>query len=234
MTRVLLVRHAQSEWNAAGRWQGWADPPLSAQGRLQAEQAGARLRRLAPPITAVVSSDLDRARTTARIIAGIAGSAALAAGLAAGPERVDARQGLRELDVGRWSGLTADQIATAWPDLLAGWRSGALDAAPGGEARSRFDARVQASLAEVLADHAGEHLLVVAHGGVVRSVARWLGASDRATRHVAGFWIDHQSGRAEIGEAVDLLEEAGETRTDPPSGPAGSTPGREARDNFLP
>lgn len=203
MSQVLLVRHAQSEWNASGRWQGWADPPLTELGLAQARRAGERLRRIAEPLTRAVSSDLDRARTTAEILAGLAGSSDL---LERHPQ-VEQVPGLRELDVGEWSGLTRAEIAAEWPDSLARWSAGELDAAPGGETLAAFDRRVRSALTQVLADHRGQRLLIVAHGGVVRSVGRWLGAPPVGGHHVAGFWLDHDGEAPRITEPVDLLDE---------------------------
>src|SRR3546814_20228381 len=81
MTRVLLVRHGQSEWNATGRWQGQADPPLTDLGRAQAHYAARSLG----VVDAIVAADLQRAADTALIISGELG---------AGPVVLD--QGLRE------------------------------------------------------------------------------------------------------------------------------------------
>jgi broad specificity phosphatase PhoE len=220
VSKVLLVRHGQSEWNAAGRWQGWADPPLSAQGRAQAEHAGARLVSSAARIDGVASSGLQRARLTAAIIA-----ATLCRHDRARPapaKRGETEDGstedraiedrtieefpeLRELDVGDWSGLTREQIAARWPDELQAWRSGLLDAAPNGERRSDFDARVRDGIAAVSRRHPEGNVLVVAHGGVIRSVAHWLGTEPAPVRHLSGFWLDVDGATAQIDIAVDLL-----------------------------
>jgi broad specificity phosphatase PhoE len=218
VTSLLLVRHAQSEWNAAGRWQGWADPPLTALGRAQAEEAGERLRRTAPPIDRAVSSDLDRARTTASIVAGIAGTPEL---VGRSP-LVEEVSGLREFDVGQWSGLTRAEITAEWPKTLAAWDAGALDATPGGEPRADFDARVQAAVIQIIAAHPGQRVLVVAHGGVVHSIGKWLGLPLAHVLHIAGFWLEHEAGRTSITGTVDLL------RDEPTGGhPAGDAPSTE-------
>ena len=106
---VILVRHAQSEWNASGLWQGQADPALSAQGRAQvAALAEALERELAgDPVNALICSDLSRTRETAQGLEGFLG-------LTARPD-----PGLRELDVGEWSGLNREQIVQRDPELLA-------------------------------------------------------------------------------------------------------------------
>jgi probable phosphoglycerate mutase len=226
VTTVLLLRHAQSEWNAAGRWQGWADPPLTALGRAQAEQAGERLRRSEPPLDRAVSSDLDRARTTARIIAGLAGTPAL---LARAP-MVEEVPGLRELNVGQWSGLTRGEIQEAWPDTLAAWDAGALESTPGGEDRAEFNRRVRAAFVEVAESHPGERLLVVAHGGVVRSIGRWLGAPPENALHIAGFWVDHTAGRSTLTAPVDLLVDEGSGAHPAGDGPPDEGPDEEPAD----
>jgi broad specificity phosphatase PhoE len=215
---ALLVRHAQSEWNASGRWQGWADPPLTELGQTQARRAGERLRQLTEPLSRAVSSDLDRARTTAEILAGLAGSSEL---LNRRPQ-VEEVSGLRELDVGEWSGLTRAQIASEWPDTLARWDAGELDAAPGGEALGAFDRRVRSALTQVLASHLGQRILIVAHGGVVRSVGRWLGAPAVGGLHVAGFWLDHEAAQTTITGTVDLLATAATSEEPVPDDSAGA------------
>src|SRR3989442_14475718 len=101
--RVLLVRHGQSEWNAQGRWQGQADPPLSDLGRAQARAAARSLGS----VDAVYASDLQRAAETAVIIA---------EQLGIGPVILDAD--LRERDAGDWSGLTREEIHERYPGYL--------------------------------------------------------------------------------------------------------------------
>src|SRR5215212_9752003 len=103
-SRVLMVRHGQSTWNALGRWQGQADPPLSPLGHAQARAAVASVGA----VDLVVASDLERARVTAEI---------MAEGLGVGPAAVDSR--LREIDAGPWSGLTRAEIEAGWPRWLA-------------------------------------------------------------------------------------------------------------------
>jgi len=101
--RVLVVRHGQSEWNAVGRWQGQADPPLTELGLHQAAHAAQHVGA----VDAVVASDLERSLTTAAIIAELIGI---------GPVLVD--EGFRERDAGEWQGLTKAEIAEGWPGYL--------------------------------------------------------------------------------------------------------------------
>jgi broad specificity phosphatase PhoE len=154
---LVLIRHAESIWNATGHWQGHADPPLSPAGREQAERLAREL--LGMRFAAVLSSDLARALETARIVAA-------PHGLSPAP---DPR--LRELDVGRWSGLRRDEIERLDPAALARFLAGEPDARPGGgESRRELRCRVRAALAEAGAAFAGRRIAVVAHLGVIRAL----------------------------------------------------------------
>src|SRR5215831_2437799 len=108
MTRLLLVRHGESTWNAASRWQGQADPPLSSFGERQAEDATVRLSQIAT-IVAVWTSDLVRARRTGELIA---------ERLGLGGVRAESR--LRERDVGSL-GATPERL----PNLGGRWLNAA-------------------------------------------------------------------------------------------------------------
>jgi len=155
--RLLLVRHAESVWNAEGRWQGQADPALSPRGRQQARALAARLAGEA--VEVVVASDLARAAETAQI-------AASALGLVA---RLDPR--LREHDVGAWSGLTHAEIAARWPEDYARFRAGDAELRPGGgESRHTLAARVARAAAEIAVEHRGRRVVVVSHAGWIRAL----------------------------------------------------------------
>jgi broad specificity phosphatase PhoE len=199
VTRLLLLRHAESEWNAQGRWQGLADPPLSPRGEVQAERAGPLLAGL--DISAVVSSDLQRARVTA---ARIAPALSLT-----GPLGVDA--GLREYDVGAWSGLTRPEIEAGWPGAIDDWRHGRLVATPDGEKRDCFVARISAAVARHAAARPDGTTLVVTHGGVIGALCRSLGWPGRRFVHLAGVWIDAGPEGLRAGPFVSLLQEIMDT-----------------------
>jgi broad specificity phosphatase PhoE len=199
--RLLLIRHAQSEWNALGRWQGQADPPLSEEGRLQVVAAAARVATESwfAGFDLVISSDLARARETAELLAGRLGVVS--------PFLIE--KGLREYDAGDWSGLTLAEIEARWPGEVERFMHGLVSSPPGGEDRGSFDARVAETarrLAEAATEGGAESVLVVAHGGVVGSFARSAGLPRHHVGHLAGYrgWHD------ELGlvpwEPVDLLE----------------------------
>ncbi len=159
-TRLLLIRHGETPWNVARRWQGHADPGLTEKGRAQAV-AVARSLETEPRgrWTRIIASDLARARLTAETIAR---SLDL-------PIELDRR--LRELDVGDWSGLTRDEIATRDPDRLLAFETGDPSIRPsGGETRLELAARAVACLRDLRARYAGEGLVVVTHRGVIRAL----------------------------------------------------------------
>lgn len=172
--RILLVRHGESIWNAQGRWQGAANPPLSDAGRAQAHELAQRV--LDEGIDAVVASDLDRARETAQIVADMLGLPA---------PSVDA--GWRERDVGDISGHTREEIEAKWPGLLEQWRRGELESMPGGE--KDITPRVVTALERVAYEHPANCVLVATHGGVIGAIDRWIGNPYLRVGNVQGRWL---------------------------------------------
>lgn len=152
MTRLLLVRHGQSEWNAAGRIQGQADAPLDEVGLAQAQRLAERLR--SQPVAAIYASPLQRARVTAE---------AIGAQLAL-PVVCDDR--LMEYHFGVISGLTWDEVVQQHPEFARRWADDAW-AVPieGSEGRAVFAARVTAAMNDIIARHPDQQVVVVAHGG---------------------------------------------------------------------
>ncbi|MHB8687866.1 MAG: histidine phosphatase family protein [Candidatus Dormibacteraceae bacterium] len=151
----MLVRHGQSTWNREHRIQGQLDPPLSAEGRTQAELLGRRLagRRVA----GFYSSDLKRAWETAQ---------AIGAAIGQDPEPVP---GVREIYLGEWEGLRTDEIAQRFPEAWARWSEEPdWDLVPGGEGAAPFEARVVTALDAILERHPHRDVLVVTHGGVIQ------------------------------------------------------------------
>jgi broad specificity phosphatase PhoE len=188
--RLLLVRHGESTWNAVSRWQGQADPPLSPFGERQAEDAGARLAEIAT-ITAVWASNLVRARRTGDLIAQRLGIA-----------QVREEPLLRERDVGAWSGLTRDEIEERWPGYLAARRS-----PPDFEGDDELLARTRAGLAAAVDGSGPGDVLVVTHGGVIRTIERSLGAIPERLPNLGGRWLLAATPTdLSLGERVVLLE----------------------------
>lgn len=165
MTRMSLVRHGQTSWNAEGRLVGWTDVPLDEVGEQQAAYLGAAVE--VSRYSAVWTSDLQRATATARL-----------AGWEAHPDRR-----LREIDFGELEGSTWNSIT---PDLRDGLVAFEGFAAPGGESTASLVARITSFLDE---RRDGPHLLVT-HGGVIRAVLRLCGESGAFPRHGQVYTID--------------------------------------------
>jgi broad specificity phosphatase PhoE len=193
--RLLLVRHAESEWNAQRRWQGWSDPPLSEHGRAQAVQAASRVPGT---VRSVVSSDLQRARETAQIIA---------SELGLGDVTVDA--GWREIDVGAWSGLTMDEVKERHPGTHAQWRGGKLDAYPEGESRAAHRSRLLAAIGRLAAREPDADVMVVTHGGCLSDLERMLDVHPgNPSTNLTARWFRWDSNLSADGERFQLTEAA--------------------------
>ena len=167
-TRLLLVRHAETDPAVRGRCYGRLDVDLSAEGRRQAGELAAGLAEL--QLAAVYSSPLSRALETARAIA-----------VARGLEPV-ADDALREIDFGELEGLTYEEIEAERPEVFRAWMERPTSVRfPGGESFADLRARVLGAVGAIRDRHAGEVAAVVAHGGVIRVVlADALGLVDGA------------------------------------------------------
>ena len=154
-TAIYLVRHGETTANVSNVLQGQSDVPLNEQGLKQAALIGARLRE--KHFDFIASSDLSRAAVTAREIAG--------------EREIFFTPLLREWDLGEWVGLTWDQVAEKFPQEAADFRSGSPDAlVSGGESRRDFHERAARILNWLITEHAGQEVLCVAHGGVLRAI----------------------------------------------------------------
>ncbi len=167
MKRLFLVRHGQTDFNATRRFQGQIDVPLNETGLQQAGSIAAYLAAT-ESIDRIVASDLTRARQTAEAIGEASGVA------------VEFDPRLREITVGEWEGLSREDIAAQWPDLLEAWNAGVDMRPPGGESRKEAGRRVADAVLDHVAHAAADEVLVaVAHGAVIRGVAEiFLGLVD--------------------------------------------------------
>lgn len=195
--RLVLVRHGQSTWNSEHRIQGQLDPPLSAEGRRQAELLARRLsgRKFA----GFYASDLKRAFETAEI---------LGLNLGARPEPLP---GLREIFLGDWEGLRTQDIAERFPEAWARWvEQPDWDVVPGGEGAVQFDARVGAALDGIVNRHDQGDVLVVTHGGVIQvALHRVVGRPSRGLfpfkiQNASISLIEKRSGRMVIAGVNDV------------------------------
>ena len=179
-TDILLLRHAESEWNVERRWQGRADPPLSSAGRAAALRAGTLL----PRFPTVVSSDLTRALDTALLIA----RASTADDLAWVTPL------LAERTVGPWQGLTRAQIELRWPGYL-----GSSERPDGFERDDSVLSRLWEALGVLERDFRGGRVLCITHGGLIHALESWAGLPRAPLHNLAGRWVALHDGVVALG-----------------------------------
>jgi probable phosphoglycerate mutase len=193
-TRLLLLRHGQTELSIRHRYSGLGDPELTPLGQDQAAAAAARLATpeaggLAPDgIAAVLTSPLRRARQTAAAVADALGVP------------MEERKALIETDFGGWEGLTFAEARERDPDLHAAWLGDEHTAPPGGESFATVGARVGAECAAIVAAYPGRTVVVVSHVTPIKLVLRRALAAgpeilyrlhlDLASLSVADFYLD--------------------------------------------
>jgi broad specificity phosphatase PhoE len=194
VTTVYLARHGESDWNAANRFQGHADRPLTELGRRQAIELADALEARAP-LSAIYTSPLQRAMETASIVG---------ARLGLEPAAVD---DLREVDVGGWSGLSRTEVEERFPEGFGRW----LDGGEGwedGETYAQMAERVLRALRQIADSHPGGEVLVVSHGGPIRAIhAAAAGMDVHAYRR-----LNRVEGNAGVSRVA--VEEGGISRLD--------------------
>lgn len=195
MTRMLLVRHGESTWNAVRRWQGQADPPLTERGEAQASRAAVAAADHGP-FDLVVTSTLQRALRTGEIIA--AGTGLDFA------EPIDA---LKERAAGEWEGLTRSEIEARYPGYLA------ADRRPDGyEDDAAIVQRAGFAMTGLAAAHPGGSLLVISHGGVIHALERAHDGDAGWQRldNLTGRWFEvSEAGMRPVGSRVALVPDGG-------------------------
>jgi probable phosphoglycerate mutase len=145
--RAIIWRHGRTSWNAAGRYQGQANPPLDDTGVAQAALAATMIATLRPDV--IVTSDLQRAASTAEALARVTGLVPL----------IDPR--LRERSLGHWEGLTRAEVAQRYPDEMADWLAGRDVSRRGGESRIEVGTRALAAFAELTDGTGTDNMLAV-------------------------------------------------------------------------
>jgi phosphoserine phosphatase len=190
---LLLARHGETDWNRDHRWQGFTGPPLNETGRRQARELAARL----DDVDAIYSSDTERARETAEIVA-----AQLGVSVTQDPR-------LREVNFGEWEGLTRQEINERYEDAFTRWDACELPQPTGGESDAAMAARVLEALAEIAGRHGDGRVLVVTSGGPIRAVQAQAGGVEQAlarrhfkrTENCAFVECAIHDGSFELGEA---------------------------------
>jgi broad specificity phosphatase PhoE len=190
VTTILLARHGETDWNTERRWQGWADRPLNELGRSQARELADSLAGRG--IDAIYASDLLRATETARVVGDRLGL------------RVETDAGLREVDVGDWSGRTMSEIEGEDPPGFQRWREG-RKGWNGGESYEQMGERVVGALLQIAAQHPDRTLLVVTHGGSIRACRATAAGLDYAESRVSAIGSMANCEVAELEIADDRL-----------------------------
>ena len=148
-TVTVLLRHGQTPMSVQKRYAGRTDVPLTDVG---AQQAAAAAKRLASAdLGAIVASPLLRTVQTAQAVAAVTGAA------------VVTDDGFRETDFGAWEGLTFAEVRERWPSEMTAWLADPAVAPPDGESFAQVSERVTAALHRVLAERAGQAVLIVSH-----------------------------------------------------------------------
>jgi broad specificity phosphatase PhoE len=156
-TLIVLVRHAETDWNTDLRFQGHADTPLNELGRTRIGQVIEALRPWNPEI--IFTSDLSRAREMAEGV-----------GAAFGIE-VIAREDLRECSYGEWEGKKLEEVRRDHGDDLDRWhRNESGFPRGGGESLLQMQERVLAAIESIAREHAGRTIVILSHSGPVRGV----------------------------------------------------------------
>jgi probable phosphoglycerate mutase len=158
-TRLLLLRHGQTEFSVQRRYSGRGDPELTPLGHAQAAGAAARLARV-PDVAAVLTSPLRRARQTAALVAEATGAPLVV------------RDRLVETDFGDWDGLTFAEARARDPQVHADWLGSEDVAPPGGESFAAVGRRIEAERAELVAEHPGATLVLVSHVTPIKMLLR--------------------------------------------------------------
>jgi probable phosphoglycerate mutase len=161
-TRLILIRHGESELNVERRYSGRDDVPLSANGRAQGRALAARLgAALTDPVAAVVSSPLSRCTETAALVASALG------GLS-----VQTDDDLIECDFGEWEGRTFAEVRERWSAHLSEWLASPSVAPPGGESFRAVGARVRRVVSRLRDRYPGQTVVVVSHVSPIKLLLR--------------------------------------------------------------
>jgi phosphoserine phosphatase len=155
MTKIIITRHGETEWNVSGYCQGTYDSPLTANGQDQAKKLADRL--LGEKIVAIYSSPLGRAKATAQVIA----------------DRfnlpVTPCQEFQEISFGEWEGKAWEELRNIYPEGFVEWEQAPHTYRfPGGENMEEVLVRAKAKLAELVIKHKGETICIVSHGITVK------------------------------------------------------------------
>lgn len=198
ITRVYLLRHGITAWNADRRFQGQLDIPLNEEGLKQAQAVARWLSEQEPRFSAIYSSDLSRAAQTAETV-----------GCALGLDPIYSED-LREIHCGEWQGLSVAEVERNYPGQLNVWDANVeAFTLPGGESIPQVQSRLFTCFKQTVGRHAGEAIILVSHGAALAAlqaaIAGWTLAETWADRRarlgntgVSVVDADHTTGRGNL------------------------------------
>ncbi len=158
MTRIILVRHGETEWNRVEHFRGRADVPLNGTGLFEAQATGRRIADEWRP-AAIYSSPLSRAIRTAEAVAWHFDL------------QIQVRPALIDIDYGEWQGLTPDEARVRWPEVVDAWyRAPHTAHIPGGETLDDLRTRAMSTVNEIAKQHRGQTIVIVSHTVVNRII----------------------------------------------------------------
>ncbi len=160
-TRIILVRHGETELTQQGRYSGRGDVELSDEGQAQAMAAGGRVVGISSDVSVVLTSPLRRCVRTAELIAAQAGNVSVVV--------VD---DLIECDFGEWEGLTFAEVRERWPQEMTTWLESTSAAPPGGESFQTVAKRVRGAFAQAVESYPGETVVLVSHVSPIKLILR--------------------------------------------------------------
>lgn len=164
MTKIILARHGQTEWNRVERFRGRADVPLNQTGRSQAEATGIKVAKAWQP-AAIFSSPLSRAMDTGKAIARQVEK------IQGRTFEVQAHAGLIDIDYGEWQGLTPEEVRQRWPQAIDDWyNSPHLAVIPGGESLADLQLRSMEAVSQLAAQKVGQTIVLVGHTVINRVI----------------------------------------------------------------
>ena len=157
MTTIYMVRHGETEWNAAHRMQGWSDIPLNERGREQAAYAARKFEDI--PLDGIYTSPLKRAADTAKIIRGKRDIPLIS------------EKGLIEINLGRWDGHTPEEMDAQYPGQYDLWRTKPGEVhIDGGETFADVQDRAYDAFLRIVQKEKGKTLLLVSHMGCLSTI----------------------------------------------------------------
>lgn len=155
-TKLLLIRHGETNWNKLGKFQGSIDIELTDKGKKQAKLLNERLKG---KFDYIYTSPLKRAKETADILA------------RSSNKKLNIVQGMKEINFGSWEGLTIKEISEKYTDEFNNWKTDKSEGKIVGGELSLKNASLRGTscVLDIVKKHKGQTIAIVAHGGIIKA-----------------------------------------------------------------